>query len=308
MSKYNIQIASNLSGVGTHTLRAWEKRYKAVVPERSDSGRRLYSDEDIEKLQLLSELCTLGNSIGAIANKPKTELKEILIKLSKKDFSSPQSLTLEESPQRAKEALNSLLFALSHFKLDILSHEVGKLKITLSAKDFALNILYPLISTLNERVANGSLTQAQGNALSSILKFHIGHVVFKSYEQKFKNPNKITISTVDGDGKYFCSMLSALLCSHYNLNFFYLGKGEPNNSMLEAAKSLDANIILLTYHSEDSMSVSKFELGLKEITGNVGSDQEILILSSVEGIRFDHKKVSLFKTVNDLDMKLKSLT
>ena len=51
MGKYNIQIASKLSGVGTHTLRAWEKRYGAVVPTRNDSGRRLYSDEDIEKLQ-----------------------------------------------------------------------------------------------------------------------------------------------------------------------------------------------------------------------------------------------------------------
>lgn len=307
MSKYNIQIASNLSGVGTHTLRAWEKRYQAIVPERSDSGRRLYSDEDIEKLQLLSELCTLGNSIGAIANKPKSELKSILIKLGKKDFSSPQSLSLEENPQRAKEALNSLLFALNHFKLDILSHEVGKLKITLSSKDFALNILYPLIIKLNERVANGSLSQAQGNALSSILKFHIGHIVFKSYEQKFKNPNKITISTIDGDGQYFCSMLSALLCSHYNLNFFYLGKGEPNNSLVEASKSLDANIILLTYHSELSMPLPAFEAGLKKITNHIGSDQEIIILSSIEDIRFSHDKVSFVKTVEDLDIKLKSI-
>ena len=56
MGKYNIQIASKLSGVGTHTLRAWEKRYGAVIPMRNESGRRLYSDDDVEKLRLLSEL------------------------------------------------------------------------------------------------------------------------------------------------------------------------------------------------------------------------------------------------------------
>jgi DNA-binding transcriptional MerR regulator len=308
MGKYNIQIASNLSGVGTHTLRAWEKRYQAIVPERSDSGRRLYSDEDIEKLQLLSELCTLGNSIGAIANKPKTELKNILIKLGKKDFSSPQTLSLEENPQRSKEALNSLLFALNHFKLDILSHEVGKLKITLSAKDFALNILFPLVSKLNERVENESLSKAQGNALSSILKFHMGHIIFKSYEQKFKNPNKITISTVDGDGQYFCSMLSALLCSHYNLNFFYLGKGAPNNTLVEASKSLDANIILLTYHTEDSMTLSSFELGLKEICKKIGTNQEIVVLSNIEGLNLSDDRITIVKTISELDSKLKTFS
>ena len=44
---------------------------------------------------------------------------DILKKLGKKDFSSPQSLNLEENPLRAKEALNNLLFALEHFKLDL---------------------------------------------------------------------------------------------------------------------------------------------------------------------------------------------
>ncbi len=54
MSDYNIQVASKLSGVGIHTLRAWEKRYQVVSPRRSDSGRRLYSQDDIVKLQLLA--------------------------------------------------------------------------------------------------------------------------------------------------------------------------------------------------------------------------------------------------------------
>ena len=81
MGKYNIQIASKLSGVGTHTLRAWEKRYGAVVATRNDSGRRLYSDEDIEKLRLLSELCSLCSSIGTIAKNSVEDLKGFLKKM-----------------------------------------------------------------------------------------------------------------------------------------------------------------------------------------------------------------------------------
>ena len=76
MSQYSIQVVSNITGIGVHTLRAWEKRYKAVVPERSENGRRMYKDSDVEKLKLLAELCSIGNQIGTIANLSIEELKK----------------------------------------------------------------------------------------------------------------------------------------------------------------------------------------------------------------------------------------
>ena len=79
---YSIQLASKISGVGVHTIRAWEKRYQAVVPQRNTSGRREYNDKDIERLSLLSELCTLGHSIGKIANLSTEDLKVQLQKFA----------------------------------------------------------------------------------------------------------------------------------------------------------------------------------------------------------------------------------
>ena len=56
MQYFNIQVASQLSGVASATIRAWEKRYNAVVPERGDNQHRLYSEKDIEKLALLFKI------------------------------------------------------------------------------------------------------------------------------------------------------------------------------------------------------------------------------------------------------------
>ena len=52
MQYFNIQIASQLSDVAAATIRAWEKRYTAVVPSRAENGHRLYSETDIEKLSM----------------------------------------------------------------------------------------------------------------------------------------------------------------------------------------------------------------------------------------------------------------
>lgn len=81
---YTIQMASKLSGVGVHTIRAWEKRYKALEPSRDASGHRTYSKTDVEKLILLSELCLLGYTISKVANLSIPELKELLIDLGKR--------------------------------------------------------------------------------------------------------------------------------------------------------------------------------------------------------------------------------
>ena len=73
--QYKIGAVSKITGIGTETLRAWERRYQAVSPGRSESGDRIYSSEDLTKLFLLKNLSDAGNSIGTIARLPVQELK-----------------------------------------------------------------------------------------------------------------------------------------------------------------------------------------------------------------------------------------
>ena len=47
-AKYRVGMVSKMTGLSTHTLRMWEKRYAAVVPKRTEAGGRLYTDADVE--------------------------------------------------------------------------------------------------------------------------------------------------------------------------------------------------------------------------------------------------------------------
>src|SRR4051794_41436412 len=44
---------SKRSGVSPQLLRAWERRYGLLQPERSSGGLRLYSAADVERVQLM---------------------------------------------------------------------------------------------------------------------------------------------------------------------------------------------------------------------------------------------------------------
>ena len=59
------------SGVGVSTLRAWERRYRFLEPERSSAGHRQYSESDLERVEavvrLLSDGLTLPAAIARVA-------------------------------------------------------------------------------------------------------------------------------------------------------------------------------------------------------------------------------------------------
>lgn len=59
---YSIGAVSRMLGVPTATLRAWEERYRAVVPERSDGGQRLYTRTQVEQLQFVQGSMQAGAS------------------------------------------------------------------------------------------------------------------------------------------------------------------------------------------------------------------------------------------------------
>ncbi|HBM3251780.1 TPA: MerR family transcriptional regulator, partial [Klebsiella oxytoca] len=46
---YSIGEFAQLCGINATTLRAWQRRYGLLKPQRTDGGHRLYSDDDIQQ-------------------------------------------------------------------------------------------------------------------------------------------------------------------------------------------------------------------------------------------------------------------
>lgn len=57
---YSIGAVAKMLGLTVQTLRAWEDRYEQVIPSRSPGGRRLYSREQVDRLQFVCEQVEAG--------------------------------------------------------------------------------------------------------------------------------------------------------------------------------------------------------------------------------------------------------
>ena len=68
MQTYSIADLEKLSGIKSHTIRIWEKRYNIVSPERTDTNIRAYNDDQLKKILNISFLINNGLKISKIAS------------------------------------------------------------------------------------------------------------------------------------------------------------------------------------------------------------------------------------------------
>ena len=77
MDRLTIGAVSRLTGIPTHTLRKWESRHNIVEPKRSDSGRRFYNDQHVERLGMVKRLMSEGHSLAELSKLSTEELVEL---------------------------------------------------------------------------------------------------------------------------------------------------------------------------------------------------------------------------------------
>ena len=63
---YGISVAAELSRLGPQTLRLYE-RLGLLTPARTPGGTRRYSDDDLQRLQQITELVDEGVNLAGIA-------------------------------------------------------------------------------------------------------------------------------------------------------------------------------------------------------------------------------------------------
>lgn len=63
---YSIGEFARLSGITATTLRAWQRRYGLLKPQRTEGGHRLYSEDDIRQALIILDWVKKGVPIGQV--------------------------------------------------------------------------------------------------------------------------------------------------------------------------------------------------------------------------------------------------
>ena len=159
LNVFSIKDLENFSGIKAHTIRIWEKRYKILEPDRTDSNIRTYNESELKKILNVAYLNRNGLKISKIAKLDDDELNHKVMTVSSMNDSS------EKDFQPGKILMSAIKFDEASFR-DALMPYINSYGIEVAyCKYFC-----PLLEKARILWQTGSLSRAQEQFIRHSLK------------------------------------------------------------------------------------------------------------------------------------------
>lgn len=307
MEQFTLKTVLRLTGLNPDTVRAWEKRYQAVKPVRTDSGRRMYSETEVNRLKLLAELTYHGHSIGTIAKLPDSQLVPLLASVRS---SNPLSKNNALNPQ-IKIISDNMIKAVEEFDLPKLELQLSKATFDMNSRDLLFYLIPQLMVQVGVKINNGTICIAQEHSLSELIKKQIRKIYdhLEPAAGSLKPEKTLLFATPERHLHEFGVMMSAVLCRYFGFKTHYLGPNLPASDLVIAVKKLKPHAIVLGFSpSIDTESKKQSIQYMNELKEKVGSKTMFWLGGHTPKLKKENfdQPIWTFETLEELESKLKS--
>jgi DNA-binding transcriptional MerR regulator/methylmalonyl-CoA mutase cobalamin-binding subunit len=241
---YAIRYVSQRTGLTPHVIRAWEKRYKAVVPLRSPKNRRLYSEDDVQRLLLLKRVTDEGHNISHIAKLDSSELLE----LAQQEASMAPWATNSNSGHLQKKAAqdyrNECLSAVIDLDPDRLNRSYDQAAVDLTRSALLKEVVVPLFEEIGNLWRNGSLKIINEHMATSVTRTLLLNMLRAT--AVCDTAPRIVIATAAGQWHDMGALTVALTAAEYGWHPFYFGPNLPVEEIAAAAKHISARAVAIS--------------------------------------------------------------
>ena len=256
---HSIKVVSRRTGLTTHVIRIWEKRYGAVEPERTPTNRRLYSDAEIERLNFLRLATAAGNSIGNIARLPLNRLKLLV---AKAEVTDPAAGATNGATSPAQTFHDSCLAAVKQLDGRLFEETLQRAVVALGNLGLLRQVVAPLAQTIGELWRAGAVTAAHEHFLSAGLKVFLGHL--SGQFPVSANAPRIIIATPAGQLHELGAVIVNAAAAQVGWHTTYLGASLPAAEIAGAAVQNRALAVALSVvYPEDDPNLPREFINLR---------------------------------------------
>ncbi len=271
-TKHSIGAVAKRTGLSTYLIRAWEKRYSATEPARTETGRRLYSDQEINRLTLLKRATEMGESIGQIAKLSDEALKNLVATGQNPAFISAGEPSGDNQNVISK-LLDDCIDSVRNLDADALKNVLTYATVAVSKPVLLEKILGPLLCKIGDLWREGRLRVVHEHLASAIVRTFLGNLA-STYRPSNNSP-AIVITTPIGQWHEFGALMAAISILRAGWRAVYLGPNIPAEEIASAVVSNHARAAALSliYPAEDP----DVESELVKLREYLGSDINIFI-------------------------------
>ncbi len=258
---HTIKAVVRRTGLTAHAIRVWEKRYGAVRPGRTATNRRLYSEEEVERLGLLHELTRSGYSIGPVAKLSTPELRKLA--LEARQVNRPPSEDRAETDSVA-DLLKQCLEAVRRLEAKALEEALKRGATELGALGLLQRVIAPLAQTIGNLWRDGVITAAHEHFASAVIRVFLGHAAapFAGTD----GAPVLVVGTPSGQLHELGALLVGAAAANLGWHVTYLGAGLPAAEIAGAARQNRARAVALSLvYPEDDPRLEGELVRLREL-------------------------------------------
>lgn len=260
-SRWPMGAVTRRTGIGEHTLRAWERRFGFPAPDRLKSGHRRYPAEQVQHLMLINTALKFGYRAGDIVPLGRNELEELLRDCGVQDEGVPTGITAG--------IIDDTIRACTLFDRDALASALNTDASLLGVHRFLRERVVPLLEEIGNAWVQGRIEVRHEHFFSEVLEDTLRGL--RSGLESAGKGRPVVLATLPGELHNLGLHIVALAVAAAGRRVRVLGPHLPVNEIVQAADATDAavaglSISLFGTHKKTVEAVRELRGGLRPTT------------------------------------------
>jgi DNA-binding transcriptional MerR regulator/methylmalonyl-CoA mutase cobalamin-binding subunit len=224
------------TGIGEHTLRAWERRFGFPKPLRLASGHRRFSGDQVQHLILIAKALDSGYRAGDIVPMPLSELEQLLQSSGVLDRSSATA--------DVEEVTSLALDACKRFDRESLTALLHSEAAVLGLPRFLRERVAPLLGEVGDAWGRGEIEIRHEHFFSEVLQDELRGL--RAPLEAAAKGRPVVIASLPNELHGLGLQIAALAIVTSGRAVRVLGPNLPAEEIVQAAKALSASAVGLS--------------------------------------------------------------
>ncbi len=233
-----IRVIAKLTGVNIGTLRAWERRYDLLTPQRTDSGHRLYSHDDVDMINEVVGILDQGVPIS----RAKAVLKQ---RREQRKGSAAQT------PNIWHQQLQNLLASIRRFDEPAIDESLNE-ALSLYPVDVVMRrLVVPTLEELGRRWQDGEGSIAEEHFFTFCIRNRLGARLHHGAKSILGKP--LVLACIPGEYHELGIIMFALSAQAQGFKTLILGANLPLAELVAVIERADAEAVVLAGSYPDNI-------------------------------------------------------
>ena len=252
--EYSIKDLETFTGIKAHTIRIWEKRYKVLVPERTDTNIRYYSEQELKYLMNIALLNKNGYKISKLAAQSQEQIAELVAR----QFDG--SSCSEDQTELLVQQLIDLDSTGFESNIDKLIAEFG-------LQAAVIKVITPFMQKVGWLWQAGSITPVHEHFASNIIRKKILNAINNEPADSIDEQQKYALFLPENEQHELGILFAYYLLHKRGHSVLYLGQNVPVPDLLKENAAGDTKVFVTAFTT--SVSYDKLVARITQIAHDI---------------------------------------